>query len=131
LQAEWDKPYLTPLLQLALLGHKLSEQSDEKLTPLRRELTRLAHVQLLEQMKKIDEPDDDKAAELWRSTLLEYFLSSSRSQPEDAISHATAALRQSTVEDIAFLISEEKLFKAAAAKFKELPGKDGPEPTPS
>lgn len=47
------------------------------------------------------------------------------------ISHATAALRQSTVEDIAFLISEEKLFKAAAAKFKELPGKDGPEPTPS
>lgn len=79
MQAEWDKPYLTPLLQLALLGHKLSEQSDEKLTPLRRELTRLA------QMKKIDEPDDDKAAELWRSTLLEYFLSSSRSQPEDAI----------------------------------------------
>ena len=51
LQAEWDKPYFTPRLQLVLLGHKLSEQPDENLAPLRRELNRLAHVRFVDQIK--------------------------------------------------------------------------------
>jgi hypothetical protein len=113
LQAEWDRPYFTKGLQLVLLGHKLSEQPDENLAPLRREFTRLAQGQLLEQMKENDK-DDGKVAGMLRGALVERYLSSSPSL-EEAIGHAKAALSRSAAEDIAIL--------AGADKFETLPGR--------
>ena len=142
-QAEWDRRYFAPQLQLTLLGHKLSAQPDENLATIRRDLATLAHAPLLRLIKRNVDSDEEVAA-LLRSTLLEHYLSPSppKESPNDparvrqrfrtfvqnsnaglAIDLARADLNESAVTDIAILSSEAQLFEKVRDKFKELPGR--------
>lgn len=148
--ARASRRLLSSKLPFVALGGMLSTQSDEALAKLRRDITALAHRQLLQRLTLLAE-GEDRAAALLRRALVEHHLSSlpdtldpvdpgrdddrlrvvrdrfeilvADSAHHRAIDDARASSQKWTVSEIATLVSEEDLARTVAAKFKDVPGK--------
>ncbi len=142
--------YFSSRMPYVSLGNKLSEQSDNNLAPLRREITRLAHSQLLGKINN-DIGSDDRVAALLLNTLVKHYLPPSRGTAvpsnlgnEDepvqtvrkrfnllidgfdhnrAIDHVKAALKKLTLQDIVVFATEEQIARKITSKFNEGSGK--------
>ncbi len=145
-----ESQYISSRMPYVSLGNKLSEQPDNSLAPLRREITRLAYSQLHEKISQ-DTGSEDRVAELLLNTLVKHYLPSGRATavPSDfgdedepiqtvrkrfkrlvegfdhnrVIEQVKGALKKLPTQDIVIFTTEEKIAQKVATKFDEGPGK--------